>query len=62
MGSIADKIGVEFDAEDVDVIHRVPTRRGDEPPKIIAHFLSRNKRNNWLKNKWNARILSKEVV
>ena len=62
MGSIANKIGVDFDAEDVDVIHRVPTRRGDEPPKIIAQFLSRKKRNNWLKNKKNARMLSKEVV
>jgi predicted RNase H-like nuclease (RuvC/YqgF family) len=62
MENIAEKINVDFSVEDIDIIHRVPTRRGDGPPKIIAQFTNRKTRNIWLKNKRNAVIHSDEIT
>lgn len=59
-------MGVSFSQDDIDVIHRVPSRssRADRgPPRVIAQFSSRKKRNEFLKNKNNAGpLLSKDVV
>lgn len=62
MEKIAQKIGVSYTEGDIDVIHRVPTRRGEGPPKIIAQFTNRKIRNQWLKNKKNAPILSDDIT
>ena len=62
MSNIAIKIGVPFQAGDIDIIHRVPTRRGEGPPRIVAQFSSRSTRNVWLKNKHRSIILSKDIV
>ena len=51
MANIAVKIGVPFQDKDIDVIHRLPVRRGEGPPKIVAQFTSRTVRNHWLKKK-----------
>ena len=53
MRNIATLINVPFEEGDMDVIHRLPSRRSDtRPPRVIAQFLSRKKRNMWLKNKY----------
>jgi hypothetical protein len=62
MENIADTIGVELHEKDIDVIHRLPTRRGDGPPRIVAQFASRTIRNALLKHKTRAIIISKDVV
>lgn len=51
MGKIAESINVPYSEQDIDVIHRLPSRRGDAPPKIVAQFVSRTIRNRWLKQK-----------
>lgn len=63
MDNIAQKIGIPFNYEDIDVIHRVPSRRSDKPPRVIAQFTTRKKRNEFLKNKnSDGIVLSKDVV
>ena len=63
MVNIGEKIGVPISNGDIDVIQRVPTRRGEGPPRVIAQFTTRKKRNIFLKNKnSNGILLSKEVV
>ena len=63
---IAQLIGVSFSRDDIDVIHRVPSRssRADRgPSRVIAQFCSRKKRNEFLKNKNTyGPLLSKDVV
>jgi hypothetical protein len=61
MDNISEKLGIPFSSEDIDIIHRVPARRG-ATPKIIAQFSSRTVRNQWLANKKKAIIMSNDVV
>ncbi|KAK3915095.1 Lamin-like protein [Frankliniella fusca] len=51
MNNIAQKINVQYCSEDIDIMHRVPSRRKEEPPKVIVQFTTRSVRNHWLKNK-----------
>lgn len=61
MENIAAALDVDFRAEDIDVVHRVPSR-GNAPPKIIAQFLSRRKREEWMMKKRQVPpILAKDV-
>ncbi|KAJ1521918.1 hypothetical protein ONE63_002254 [Megalurothrips usitatus] len=63
MCNIARKIDVPFEDTDIDVIHRVPSRRGDAPPKIIAQFKTRTTRNLWLRQKRHGGpLVSSELV
>lgn len=63
MNKIAHEISVPFDSGDIDVIHRLPTRRGAGAPRIVAQFKTRTIRNLWLKNKnYGGVLTSKEVV
>lgn len=63
MANIAAKIGVVHQDQDIDVVHRIPSRRGDGPPKIAAQFTSRTKRDMWMKKKNDGgSLISKEVV
>lgn len=62
MNNIAQKIQVPYNPNDIDIIHRVPSRRKEEPPKVIAQFTTRSNRNLWLQSKKYAKILSNEVT
>lgn len=63
MRNIAEKINVQFSDDDIDVIHRLPSRRGAGAPRIVAQFTSRSVRNLWLKKKnTGGALTSKEVV
>lgn len=62
MKNIAQKINVEYNENDIDVIHRIPSRRGNEQPKVIAQFTTRSVRNQWLKCKKNSVVKSNEVT
>ena len=62
MKKIAYKIEVEYNQDDIDVIHRVPSRRSNEPPTVIAQFTTRRIRDQWLKSKKNSAIISNEVT
>ncbi|CAN7943129.1 unnamed protein product [Ixodes hexagonus] len=51
LGSVADKLEVaRLKKEDVEAVHRVPSRKGKTPP-IMIRFLNRSIRDEWLKNK-----------
>lgn len=42
----------DYSPQDVDIMHRVPSRKKNEAyPKIIVQFKNRTRRNAWLKNK-----------
>ncbi|KAK3927816.1 Sulfide:quinone oxidoreductase, mitochondrial [Frankliniella fusca] len=62
MKNIAQKIKVDYNEDDIDVIHRIPTKRSNEHPKVIAQFTTRRTRNQWLKCKKNALVASSEVT
>lgn len=63
MKNIAEKIKVPYSESDIDVIHRLPSRRGDACPKIVAQFVNRTIRNQWLKCKGHGGFLrSSELV
>lgn len=48
---VADKLQVtRLKKEDVEAVHRVPSRKGKTPP-IMIRFLNRSTRDEWLKNK-----------
>ena len=59
---IAGRIRVPYSENDVDVVHRLPSKRETEFPRVVVQFTSRKVRNKWLKNKKNDRIMSKEVT
>ena len=62
MRKIANDIGVDFEDNDIDITHRVPTKSTRDPPKIIAQFTSRTIRNEWLLKKKELTLLSRDVV
>ncbi|KAJ1518796.1 hypothetical protein ONE63_011593 [Megalurothrips usitatus] len=62
MKNIASKIEVPFHESDVDIIHRLPTRRGEGPPKIVAQFSARTTRNRWLKQKHQGGVIRSDAV
>ncbi|KAK3922237.1 Protein CIP2A [Frankliniella fusca] len=62
MKNIAQKIKVNYNEDDIDIIHRIPSRRGNEHPKVIAQFTTRKVRNQWLKCKKNSVVKSDEVT
>ncbi|KAK3911714.1 Kinesin-like protein KIN-14J [Frankliniella fusca] len=62
MENIARIINVPFNENDIDVIHRLPSRRGEGHSPVVAQFTCRKTRNLWLKNKKKANILSCEVT
>jgi len=52
MANIASALNVAHSAGDIDVVHRVPSHsHGNAPPKIIAQFSSRSKRDEWMDKK-----------
>ena len=61
MEKLAQMLDVPFKPEDIDIIHRVPTRKPGRTPKIIAQFTTRKARDPWLRNKKHG-ILSKDLV
>ena len=60
MKNLSDVMQINFDANDVDVIHRVPTWKRDQTEKIIVQFKIRTQRNVWLKKKAKG-IISSDV-
>ena len=45
---LANEMGVDYADGDIDVVHRVPTRNRDAPPKIIVQFKTRTLHANWM--------------
>ena len=62
MGKIANAINVAYDEDHIEVVHRVPTRAFQGPPKIIAQFSTRTIRDEWVAKKRSPKVLSKELV
>jgi DNA-binding ferritin-like protein len=58
LGEIMNKLACELDlplsAADIDVMHRVPTRRPGAHPKIIVQFATRTIRERWLEKRRHA--------
>ncbi|KAK3926275.1 putative 11.0 kDa protein in cwlL 5'region [Frankliniella fusca] len=52
---------IDYKPDDVDVIHRIPSRNPKVPAKIVAQFTQRSKRNLWLQNKKHG-IVSSDVT
>jgi hypothetical protein len=50
MTKMAETLNIQFDVEDIDVMHRVPTR-STGPPKIIVQFKTRTTREKWLEKR-----------
>ncbi|CAN8011342.1 unnamed protein product [Ixodes pacificus] len=51
LSCVADKLQVtRLKKEDVEAVHRVPSRKGKTPP-IMIRFSNRSRRDEWLKNK-----------
>lgn len=45
---LANEMGVNYADGDIDVVHRVPTRSRDAPPKIIVQLKTRTLHANWM--------------
>lgn len=45
---LANEMGVEYVDGDIDVVHRVPTRSRDAPPKIIVQLKTRTLHAKWM--------------
>lgn len=46
--TLAEELGVDYEHGDVDVVHRVPTRSRDAPPKIIVQLQNRTLHEKWM--------------
>ena len=62
MGKLAAHINVTYKEDDIDIIHRVPSKIAKGPPKIIAQFGLRNKRDEWVENRRKLSLVSRDVV
>lgn len=62
MHNIANIIRVPYKDEDVDVVHRVPSRDKEVPSKIIAQFSSRRVRDTWMEKKRNVTIMVQDIL
>jgi predicted RNase H-like nuclease (RuvC/YqgF family) len=60
MDKLSQSMNIDFEMDDVDVIHRVPSRRAGQIPKIIVQFKTRTSRNMWLKKK-TRNVISRDV-
>ncbi|XP_052119921.1 uncharacterized protein LOC127748836 [Frankliniella occidentalis] len=63
MENLAEQLQIRFKENEIDVIHRVPSRyNGTRPPKIIVQFTTRKERDFWLKHKKYASVFSNDIT
>lgn len=62
MQSLASALDVPFQQEDIDIVHRVPSRARGIPSKIIAQFSTRSKRDMWMERKKEKRINVRNIL
>jgi phage host-nuclease inhibitor protein Gam len=51
LSNLAGALGVDLVQSDIEAAHRLPSRKADRAPRIIVQFLSRKKREEFLRNK-----------
>jgi Baculovirus FP protein len=49
--NVSNQLGIQLDPIEIDAVHRLPSKFGNRPPKIIVQFTTRKKRDLFLKNK-----------
>lgn len=62
MIKIAAQVSVELRPTDIDVVHRLPTRKEKSTPDIIVAFASRKKRDMILTKRYDQVITNKDVL
>ena len=56
------EVGVVIEREEIEAIHRIPTRNKNKHEPIIVHLSSRRKRNELLQAKKNKRITQDKII
>jgi len=61
INKLAQKININSGADDIDVVHRIPSKKRDVPPRIIVQFKTRQARDLWVNTKKRG-LLSSDAI